>query len=734
MCEIRFAEGHRGEADEMKQGNEFVRESVKGHSQFSRHSRFMVSALALALASCTTASSETAPLTAAASSQDPLAHPAAGEWTSDGRDYTAQRYSPLTQINAGNVNQLGLAWYADLDTYRGVEATPLYADGVIYNTLSWNITTAYDARTGEVLWTYDPKTPREFGRYACCEPVSRGLAMSGNKIIIATLDGRLIALDKDTGAQLWSTRTFELDTGFAYSITGAPRVFGDKVVVGQSGGDLGVRGFASAYDVETGEQVWKFFLTPNPDDRPDGVASDSVNAMMRATWSDEGMWKTLGGGANPWDAIAYDPDLNLVYVGTGNSVPHARFYRSNNEGDNLFVCSIVALDADSGEYRWHYQMNPGEEWDWTCTASIISADLTIDGRQRKVLMQAPKNGFFYVLDRATGEFISAEAHVFQNWNEGFDANGRPITSLAVRYDETPKMVAPGPGGAHNWFPMAFSPRTGLAYFPAYQSAFVYAVQPGWEPQPFRSNSGWGGYAGEAGRIRGELMAQANSYEKAMLTAWDPVNQRLAWQVELPRHGNGGVMVTASDLVFEGTTKQTFTAFDARNGNVLWEFPTQSAPVAGAITYELDGEQYVAVNAGWGGGAAQIERGAGIEMPRAPARLLVFKLGGNAELPPLEENASAPPEPPRLTASEEVVARGHELYQQICSVCHGQNAMGGVADLRHLDRETHAKFNQIVLEGLYLEKGMANFSDLLTQEEAEAIHHYLIARANEDWGR
>jgi quinohemoprotein ethanol dehydrogenase len=713
---------------------EVTRKSVKGHSQFARHSRFMVSALALALASCTTASSESAPLTAAASSQDPLANPAAGEWTSDGRDYTAQRYSPLTQINAGNVGDLGLAWYADLDTYRGVEATPLYADGVIYNTLSWNITTAYDARTGEELWTYDPRTPREFGRYACCEPVSRGLAMHGNKIIIATLDGRLIALDKDTGTELWSTRTFELDTGYAYSITGAPRVFGDKVVVGQSGGDLGVRGFASAYDVETGEQVWKFFLTPNPDDMPDGEASDSANAMMRATWSDEGMWRELGGGANPWDAIAYDPDLNLVYVGTGNSVPHARYYRSNNEGDNLFVCSIVALDADSGEYRWHYQMNPGEEWDWTCTASMISADLEIDGEMRQVIMQAPKNGFFYVLDRATGEFISAEAHVFQNWNEGFDANGRPITSEAVRYDETPKLVAPGPGGAHNWFPMAFSPRTGLAYFPAYQSAFVYAVQPGWEPQPLRSNSGWGGYGGEAGRIRGELMAEANELEATWLAAWDPVRQEMAWKVELPRHGNGGVMVTASDLVFEGTTKQTFTAFDARNGNVLWEYPTQSAPVAGAITYELDGEQYIAVNAGWGGGAAQIERGAGIEMPRAPARLLVFKLGGDVELPPLAEDASAPPEPPRLTATEEVVAQGRELYHQICSVCHGQNAMGGVADLRHLDRETHAKFNQIVLEGLYLEKGMASFSDLLTQEEAEAIHHYLIARANEDWGR
>ncbi len=695
----------------------------------------LLGGLAVTIASCTTHdSAPVATLAASASVQDPLANPAAGEWTSDGRDYTAQRFSPLTQINAENVSQLGLAWYADLDTYRGVEATPLYADGVLYNTLSWNITTAYDATTGEVLWTYDPRTPREFGRFACCEPVSRGLAMHRNKIIIATLDGRLIALDKDTGAEIWTSRAFPLGTDYAYSITGTPRVFGDKVVVGQSGGDLGVRGFAAAFDVETGEQVWKFFLTPNPDDMPDGEASDSVNAMMRATWSDEGLWRQLGGGANPWDAIAYDPELNLVYVGTGNSVPHSRFYRSNDEGDNLFVCSIVALNADSGEYRWHYQMNPGEEWDWTCTQSMISADLTIDGAERKVLMQAPKNGFFYVLDRATGEFISAEAHVFQNWNAGFDENGRPIVRDEVRYTTTPELVAPGPGGAHNWFPMAYSPRTGLAYFPAYQSAFPYAVMPGWQPQPFRSNSGWGAIGEEAARAQGNLFAEAAQYEKAWLTAWDPVKQEAAWQVELPRHGNGGVFVTASDLVFEGTTKQTLSAFDARTGAVLWEYPTQSAPVAGGLTYMVDGVQYIAINAGWGGGAAQIERGAGIEMPRAPARLLVFRLGGTVQLPPLPENASSPPEPPRLRASEEVVLRGRQLFQQTCAVCHGQNAIGGVADLRHMDAETHGLFNRIVLEGIYLDKGMASFSDILNEEEVDAIHAYVIARANEDWGR
>jgi quinohemoprotein ethanol dehydrogenase len=683
---------------------------------------------ALVLAACSVARADT--------TADPLANVAAGEWTSDGRDYTAQRYSPLTQIDASNVNRLGLAWYADLDTYRGVEATPLYADGVLYNTLAWNITTAYDARTGAVLWTFDPETPREFGRYACCEPVSRGLALYEDKVIIATLDGRLIAIDKTTGRQLWSTRTFEVDSGYAYSITGAPRVFDGKVVVGQSGGDLGVRGFVSAYDADTGAKLWKFFLTPgDPAKGPDGEASDPIMAMIRATWSEDGMWKQLGGGANPWDSIAYDAELDLVYVGTGNSVPHARFYRSNNEGDNLFVCSIVALDAKTGAYKWHYQMNPGEEWDWTCTSSIISADLTIDGKPRKVIMQAPKNGFFYVLDRATGEFISAGAHVFQNWNAGFDEKGRPITSEAVRYGTDPVMVAPGPGGAHNWFPMAYSPRTGLAYFPAYQSAFAYAIQPDWKPQPLRSNSGWGGFAGPAMQKRMAVMEEANKLEKAWLTAWDPVKQQAAWQVQLPRHGNGGVFVTASDLVFEGTTKQTLSAFDARTGAVLWEYNTQSAPVAGGITYELDGEQYIAINAGWGGGAAQIERGAGIELPRAPARLLVFKLGGTKQLPPLDiAAAKAPPEPPRSAASEVEIQRGAQLFAETCSVCHGANAIGGVKDLRHMDRDTHAKFNDIVLRGAYLEKGMASFADLLDEKQANDIHSYLIARANEDWGR
>lgn len=662
---------------------------------------------------------------------DPLGNVADGEWLTDGRDYTAQRYSPLTQITQENVGQLGLAWYADLDTYRGVEATPIFADGVLYNISAWNITTAYDAVTGKELWTFDPKVPREMGRYACCEPVSRGLATWKDKVIIATLDGRLIGLDRKTGKELWSAQTFGKD--YPYTITGAPRVFNGKVVVGQSGGDLGVRGFVSAWDADTGKKLWKFFLTPdNPAKGPDGEASDPIMDMIRKTWHGE-YWK-LGGGANAWDSIAYDPENKLVFVGTGNGSPLSRYHRSDNKGDNLFICSIVALHADTGEYAWHYQMVPGEDWDYTCTSSIITAELEIDGKMRDVLMQAPKNGFFYVIDRKTGELISAETHVKVNWALGIDKQtGRPIENPEARYGLDPVLVYPGPGGAHNWFPMAYSPRTKLAYFPAYQSAMSYAVDPDFKPQPFRSNAGWGGYTGEAAVKRAEQMKQANADEKAWLTAYDPVNQKIAWQVELPRHGNGGVMVTASDIVFEGTTKQTFSAFDARTGKVLWEFPTQSAPVAGGITYMVGGVQYVAINAGWGGGAAGIERGAGIELPRAPARLLVFKLGGNAQLPPLQAT-EALTEPPPLRATEAQVKQGAELFQNTCALCHGRDAIGGVKDLRKMSRETHAKFNDIVLGGIYTDKGMASFSDLLTKEQAEAVHGYILARAHEDWGR
>jgi quinohemoprotein ethanol dehydrogenase len=625
----------------------------------------------------------------------------ATQWLMDGRNYMAQRFSPLQQINESNVAQLGLAWYAELDTLRGVEGTPLFVDGVLYNTSAWNITTAYNAKTGRRLWTFDPEVPREWGRYACCEPVARGLAFWKGKVIIATLDGRLIGLNARNGKPVWTSQTF--DKSQPYSITGAPRVFDGKVVVGNAGADLGVRGFVSAWDADTGRLLWKFYLVPgDPAKGPDGAASDSVMAMAARTWSGE--WWKLGGGGTAWDSIAYDPELQTVFVGTGNGSPVAQLHRSPQRGDNLFLCSIVALDAN-----------------------------IIDGKPRKVLMHAPKNGFFYVIDRTNGQFIHAKNHVSVTWTHGLDpVTGKPDMNPEAHYGTDPVLVAPGPGGGHNWFPMAFSPQTGLAYFPQYEHWFIYGLDPNFRPQPFRSNGGWGGYSGNALRKRQELQKLVNERERTALIAWDPVKQEIRWSVPLPRHGNGGVLATAGNLVFEGTTRQTFAAFRATDGAQLWEMPVQSAPVAGPISYEMDGVQYIAVNAGWGGGAAQIERGAGTAMHRASARLLVFKLGGRRKLPPLGP-AVPVPEPPPLRAPEATVQKGAEIFARTCAQCHGQLAVGGVKDLRQMTRETHAQFNDIVLKGTRVQKGMASFANLLSVEDTEAVHAYVIARANEDWG-
>jgi quinohemoprotein ethanol dehydrogenase len=655
----------------------------------------------------------------------------AENWTMDGRTYEAQRYSPLTQINERTVGKLGLAWFADLETFRGVEATPLAVDGVLYNTIPFNITTAYDAKTGRKLWTYDPQVPREWGRYACCEPVARGLAMWKRNIIIGTLDGRLISLDAATGKPQWSVQTTAKD--WPYTITGTPRVFDDLVVVGNSGADFGVRGFVAAFDAATGKPRWKFFLVPgDPSQGPDGVASDPVMPMAAKTWNGE--WWKLGGGGTAWDSFSYDPKRRLVYVGTGNGSPIAQQHRSPGGGDNLFLCSIVALDAATGEYRWHYQEVPGEKWDYTCTQSIVLATLPIEGKKRDVLLHAPKNGFFYVLDRDTGKVISAKNFAPVNWATHVDlATGRPALNPQMQYGEEPVLVTPGPGGAHNWFPMAYSPDTRLAYFPAYEHWFVYAAAPTFEPKKFRSNGGWGGYTGEALKKRIALQKIGDPREKAWLLAWDPVKQEAAWQVPLPRHGNGGVLTTAGNLVIEGTTKQTLSIFRATDGKVLWEMPVQSAPVAGPITYTVGGGQYIAVNAGWGGGAAQVERAIGTAVNRASARLLVFKLGGQARLPPLPDAAPIP-DPPPLRATEDVVRRGAELFANTCAQCHGQLAVGGTKDLRHMTPETHAAFSDIVLQGLRADKGMASFAGLLKPDEVESIHAYVISRANEDWGR
>jgi quinohemoprotein ethanol dehydrogenase len=638
-----------------------------------------------------------------------------GQWMAIGRTPDEQNFSPLDQINAGTIGRLGLAWYQDLDTKRGVESAPIVVDGVLYNTSPWNITYAHDAKTGALLWRYDPEVPRETARFACCDVVTRGLAVWEGKVVIATLDGRLIALDAATGEPVWNVQT--LEQNWPYTITGAPRVFDGKVVIGNSGAELGVRGYVSAYDVDDGAFLWRFYTVPgNP---ADGFENEAME-MAAATWTGE--WWKVGGGGTAWDGMGYDPALGLVYIGVGNGGPFPQAHRSPGGGDNLFLSSIVALDAETGEYRWHYQEVPGDQWDMTATQPIMLADLEIDGRMRHVLMQAPKNGFFYVLDRTNGELISAEKFAPVTWAERIDLEtGRPVFNPAAFYGADPVLISPHPAGAHNFSAMSYSPETGLVYFPVLDAAMYYAAAAEFTPiNDGRTNVGLGGTSPDM------------TAPKTWLTAWDPVAQREVWRVERNRYGSGGALATAGGLVFQGTIDQTLAAYDAETGAKVWESgPLQSVPIAAPISYMVDGEQYVAINVGWGGGYAKFENLFGRGMNVAPGRLLVFKLDGKAELPPLPDKPPPSP-PPQVTASEEVIAEGQTLFARHCALCHGEDAMGGLVDLRMMTPEVHATFREIVLGGARADNGMASFADRIGERESDAIHQYLIARANEDW--
>ncbi len=654
-----------------------------------------------------------------------------GDWMSYSRTWDEQRFSPLDQINDGNVGQLGLAWYDDLETMRGVQASPIVVDGVLYNISIYNIVTAYDGKTGEKLWTYDPDVGAEWARLACCGPSARGLAAWNGKIYIGALDGRLIAVDAKTGEEVWTTRTFETEGLLnTYSITGAPRVYDGKVVIGNGGADYGVRGFVAAYDAETGERLWKFYTVPgNPADGPDGEASDSAMQIALPTW--HGEWWKYGGGGTAWDSFSYDPELNLVYIGTGNGSPHMWYFRSEGKGDNLFLCSIIAVDADSGEYKWHYQMVPEEEWDYTCTQPMVLADLEIDGRERQVIMQAPKNGFFYVLDRATGELISAKSYVSENtWASHIDMEtGRPVLMPGAHNTTTPHLMNPSWLAAHTWHPMSWSPLTGLMYFSAQEQPAIYAraEDGGFNFVHHRSNSGQA--FGTMPELRAKLQEEANAKEKGYLLAWNPVTQSEAWRVNYRVPGSGGVLATAGNLLVQGTIDKTLAIYRATDGAKLWEMNIDQAPVAGPITYMIDGEQYIAINAGWGGSPVY-NLG---PFQTATAKLLVFKLGATGvTLPPMPPPADLP-RPPMLRASEAQISEGRALYAEVgCNRCHGDNATGGVKDLRFMTAESHAAFNDIVLKGTLADRGMASFADVLTPAQAEAIHAYLIARGNEDY--
>jgi quinohemoprotein ethanol dehydrogenase len=640
------------------------------------------------------------------------------QWLSVGRTYDEQRFSPLARIGSGNVSKLGLAWFADLDTNRGQEATPLVIDGVIYISTAWSKVKAYDAVTGKPLWAYDPKVPGEAAGRGCCDVVSRGLAAWNGKIFVGVYDGRLAALDAKTGALIWETVT--VDQTKMYTITGAPRIVKGKVLIGNGGAEFGVRGYISAYDAETGKMAWRWYTIPgNP---AEGFENEQMRAAAK-TWNGE-YWKLAGGGT-VWDSMAYDPALDLLYVGVGNGTPWNQKYRGSGGGDNLFLSSIVALDPDDGSYKWHYQSTPGETWDFTATQHIIVADLRIEGRKRRVIMQAPKNGFFYVLDAKTGAVISAKNYVTVNWAKGIDLKtGRPIPVEAARYDQHDDVaiVQPGPQGAHAWHPMSFSPQTGLVYLPAVDNSMLMKSDPNFVARAMGANTGL--MFPVSPTVYDERKSDAPREARAQMLAWDPVKQREVWRTPVLGRVGSGVLSTAGGLVFQGTPLGNFHAYRATDGERLWSFSAQVGVVAAPASYEIAGEQYVAVLAGYGVVAYGTSN---------LSRLLVFKLGGSAELPPAPPPAPRPVlDPPSAIASETTVARGRDLFAGNCQMCHEPPAAnrGVFPDLRYSPMiNTAEAFRAVVIEGLLQPRGMASFQSRLTADDAEAIRAYVIARAH-----
>ncbi|MBT8100114.1 MAG: PQQ-dependent dehydrogenase, methanol/ethanol family [Gammaproteobacteria bacterium] len=652
-------------------------------------------------------------------------------WLSYGRSYDEQRFSPLEAIDRNNIDALGLAWYFDVPTSRGMEATPIVVDGRMYVSGSWSIVYALDAASGELLWRYDPEVPKSWAQYACCDVVNRGVAVWGNAVFVGTLDGYLVALDQQSGEELWRVDT--IDRKPPYSITGAPRVVNGLVLIGNGGADLGVRGYISAYDADDGDLVWRFYTVPgNP---KDGFESAALE-MAAGTWT--GQWWRYGGGGTVWDSMAYDPDLDLLYFGVGNGSPWNQQIRSPEGGDNLFLASIVAVRPSTGEYVWHYQTTPGETWDYTATQSLILADLEIDGERRKVLMQAPKNGFFYVLDRVTGEFISAEPFVNVTWAERIDADtGRPVEVPAARYKDGPALVMPSGFGGHNWHPMAFSPETELVYLPAQDIPGPYMTE-----ADFTHTDGvWNtGVDLELLQLPDDpaVVAEIMKSMSGQLLAWDPVSQSEVWRYQHAGPWNGGVLATAGDLVFQGSLIGEFAAYDAGTGKRLWQFDVQTGVAAAPMTYLANDEQHVAVAAGWGTvfGLVAGEGVASMGLKNV-SRILAFKSGGEAALPPpAAAEVAQIPQPPASDATEPELAVGQDIYYERCAMCHGLDvASGGVLpDLRYLTREKHAIWDAIVLGGSLRDNGMPAFGQIISKVESDAVQAFVISRAARAYAR
>jgi quinohemoprotein ethanol dehydrogenase len=617
-----------------------------------------------------------------------------GEWLTSGRDFGKAYYSPLDQINKQNIDELGFAWDYDTHTTRGLEATPIVVDGVMYTSGPTGRAYALDAKSGKEIWSFDPHADLRVNREACCDEVNRGVAVWKGKVYVASFDGKLFALDAATGSVVWQADTI-IDHKKGYTSTGAPEVAGKVVVIGNGGGEYDARGYISAYNLDSGKLAWRFFTVPGDPSKP--YENPELKAAAK-TWDPKSNWN-MGGGGTVWDAMDYDPELNLLYFGTGNGTFYDQSKRSPSGGDNLYIASVIAVNPDNGRMAWYYQEVPGDQWDYDVVQPMILANLKIDGKMRKVLMHASKPGFFYILDRKTGKLLSADKYVPVTWASHVDMKtGRPVeapNARNFRYSTDGKsLISPSPMGGHNWNPMSYDPKTGLVYIPEIENG---------QTSIFSGNS--------------------------FLRAWDPIRSKVVWEVPMSDWSDHpGVLATAGGLVFQGTGTGHFCAYDAETGKKLKDIEVGTTIIAAPMSYTLDGVQYVAVMAAWGGGGWNFPHPENAAYQRGnEGRVIAFKLGGGpTPLPALLPPMTPIPHPPPLTASAETVKQGGKLFTTHCSSCHANAPHTLTPDLRRMSPETHDAFQKIVLGGLLQNAGMPAWDGILSSADVDAIHAYLIS--------
>ena len=655
----------------------------------------------------------------------PLSEP--GSWLTYGQNYKEQRFSQLSQITPENVDELGLAWTRQIGDYNmRMQGTPLVVDGVMYVTNGWSVVYALDAATGTEIWRYDPEVDRSYMRLACCGPAhNRGVAIYEGKVYVGTFDGRLVAIDKTTGEEIWDVDTW-IPAGLGrFNITGAPRAAAGKVYIGQGSSESGRRrGYVTAYNADTGEVDWRFFLVPGDPSKP---FEHPEMEMAAQTWGGE--WWKYGGGGTAWNSLVYDEDFNSLYIGVGNGAPWPREIRSPGGGDDLFLASIVSVDVETGRMNWFYQTVPGDNWDYSSAMDITLGEIELNGEMRKVLLQAPKNGFFYILDREDGELLRAHAYTDGiTWATHVDMEtGRPVENPDVVYETDPQWILPANSGAHNWEPQSWDNDRGLMYFYYHDIANFYSldetfVRTGvYEIRERGLSLGWG-----EGAYRRELEAKAapRPESKAFIGAFDPITGQYKWRHPLESIYNGGVLATRSGLMFQGEGTGEFVVRETETGTPIWSY---SAPgtfrSTSVMSYQIDDTQYV---------AAMMNCNRAIDLG---GTLVAFKLEGDAILQIPEIVRSEIPDQPEDEYNRELVSQGDTLYHAQCASCHGgigiPSEVAIVApDLRLMTLETHADFQNIVITGARSELGMPDFEDALTNEQMEAIRSFIVTQARE----